>query len=147
MNFQMFKLVLERAEDEMAGWHHWLNAHEFGWTLGVGDGQGGLVCCDSWGRKESDATERLNWTEVFISITKFVFLPLTLQELHFAPIILCVKCVWSRSVVSDSLRPHGLLRPWDSPGKNTGVGCHFLLQGIFPTQGLNRGLLHWRQML
>ena len=51
------------TEDEMAGWHHWLNGRECGWTLGVGDGQGGLACCDSWGRKESDTTERLNWTE------------------------------------------------------------------------------------
>ena len=41
------------------GWHHWLNGHEFGWTPGVGDGQGGLACCSSWGRKESDT----NWTE------------------------------------------------------------------------------------
>ena len=49
------------TEDEMDGWHHWLNGHEFGWTLGVGDGQGGLACCSSWGRKESDTTERLNW--------------------------------------------------------------------------------------
>ena len=48
------------TEDEMTGWHHWLNGHEFEW---VGDGQGGLACCDSWGRKESDTTERLNWTE------------------------------------------------------------------------------------
>ena len=58
----------------------------------------------------------------------------------------------SRSVVSDSLRPHGLqparlLCPWDFLGKNTGVGCHFLLQRIFPTQGLNAGLPHCRQML
>ena len=45
------------TEDEMVGWHHRLNGHEFGWTLGVGDGQGGLACCDSWGRKESDMTE------------------------------------------------------------------------------------------
>ena len=45
------------TEDEMAGWHHRLNAHEFGWTPGVGDGQGGLVCWDSWGCKESDTTE------------------------------------------------------------------------------------------
>ena len=52
------------TEDEMAGWHHWLDAHEFGWTLGVGDGQGGLVCCDSWGCKESDTTEWLNWTDI-----------------------------------------------------------------------------------
>ena len=51
------------TEDEMAGWHHGLNAHEFGWTLGVGDGQGGLACCNSWGRKESDMTEQLNLTE------------------------------------------------------------------------------------
>ena len=48
------------TEDEMAAWHHQLNEHEFGWTPGVGDGQGGLACCDSWDRKESDTTERLN---------------------------------------------------------------------------------------
>ena len=52
------------TEDEMAGWHHRLDGREFGWTRGVGDGQGGLACCDSWGRKESDMTERLNWTEL-----------------------------------------------------------------------------------
>ena len=52
------------TEDEMAGWHHRLNGHEFEWTLGVGDRQAGLVCCDSWGRKESDTTERLDWTEL-----------------------------------------------------------------------------------
>ena len=51
------------TEDEMAEWHHWLDGRESEWTLGDGDGQGGLVCCDSWGLKESDATERLNWTE------------------------------------------------------------------------------------
>ena len=52
------------TEDEMAGWHHQLNGHEFGWILGVGNGQGGLACCDSWGRKESNTTERLNWAEL-----------------------------------------------------------------------------------
>ena len=52
------------TEDEMAGWHHRLDGCEFGWTPGVGDGQEGLVCCDSWGHKESDTTERLNWTEL-----------------------------------------------------------------------------------
>ena len=55
------------TEDEMAGWHHWLNAHEFGWTSRVGDGQGGLACCDSWSHKESDTTERLNWIECFLT--------------------------------------------------------------------------------
>ena len=53
------------TEDEIAGWHHRLNGHEFEWTLRDGDGQGGLACCDSWGHKESDTTERLNWTEHF----------------------------------------------------------------------------------
>ena len=45
------------TEDEMAGWHHRLKGHGFGWTPGIGDGQGGLMCCNSWGRKESDTTE------------------------------------------------------------------------------------------
>ena len=52
------------TEDEMAGWHHWLDGRDSEWIPGVGDGQGGLACCDSWGRKESDTTEQLNWTEL-----------------------------------------------------------------------------------
>ena len=52
------------TEDEMAGWHHQLDGHKFLWTPGVGDGQGDLACCDLWGRKESDTTERLNWAEL-----------------------------------------------------------------------------------
>ena len=48
----------------MAGWHHWLDGLESEWTPGVGDGQGGLACCDSWGRKESDTTERLIWSDI-----------------------------------------------------------------------------------
>ena len=51
------------TEDEMAGWHHQLDGHVFEWTPGVGDGQGGQECCDSWSHRESDTTERLNWTE------------------------------------------------------------------------------------
>ena len=51
------------TEDEMAGWYYQLNGREFEWTPGDGDGQGSLACCDSWGCKESDTTERLNWTE------------------------------------------------------------------------------------
>ena len=72
------------TEDEMAGWHHWLNGSESQWTLGVGDGQGGLACFNSWGRKESDTTERLNWTEL-----KHCFLSL-LQT----PGSLWLCCVW-----------------------------------------------------
>ena len=81
----------------------------------------GLACCSPWGCKESDMTWQLN--NNIISVLIF-------PSLH--------------SVVSNSLRPHGqyptrLCCPWDFPGKNTGVGCHFFLQGIFPTQGLNPG--------
>ena len=70
---------------------------------------------------------------------------------RFSNIFQCCKSV-SRSAVSDSLQPHGLsptrlLCPWDSPDKNTEVGSHSLLQGIFPTQGSNPGLLHCRQIL
>ena len=54
-------------EDDMAGWHHQLNRHGSEQTLGVGDGQGGLACCSSWGLKESDTTERPNLTEVHSS--------------------------------------------------------------------------------
>ena len=53
------------TQDEMAEWHRGLDGCESGWTPWVGDGQGGLACCDSWGFKESDTTERLNWTEVY----------------------------------------------------------------------------------
>ena len=55
------------TEDEMVRWHHRLYGHEFEQTPGVGDGQGSLVCCSPWGRKESDMTERLNWTEWWYS--------------------------------------------------------------------------------
>ena len=55
------------TEDYLVGWHHWLNGHEFGWTPGIGDGQGGLACCNSWGCKELDTTEWLNWTELMLT--------------------------------------------------------------------------------
>ena len=64
------------TEDKMAGWHHWLDEHEFEWTLGDSDGQGGLVCCHSWGHKESDMTERLNWTELNWNLEIFLVVKL-----------------------------------------------------------------------
>ena len=56
-------------QDEMAGWHHLLDGHESEWTPGDGDGQGGLVCCDSWGLKELDMTEGMKWTELNWSVS------------------------------------------------------------------------------
>ena len=59
------------TEDEMVGWHHWLDGRELERTPGVGDGQGGLACCDSWGRKELDTTERLIWSDLILCPTEF----------------------------------------------------------------------------
>ena len=53
-----------KTQNEMVGWHHRLNGHGSGWTLGADDGQGGLACCSSWGHKESDMTEGLNRIEL-----------------------------------------------------------------------------------
>ena len=58
------------TEDEMIGWHHWINGHRFGWTLGVDHGQGGLACCGSCGRKELDMTEWLNWIDSLTNISE-----------------------------------------------------------------------------
>ena len=58
----------ETMQDEIVGWHYWLNGHGFGWTPGIGDGQGGLSCCSSWGHRESDTTEWLNWTKLNYSL-------------------------------------------------------------------------------
>ena len=78
------------TEDEMAGWHHWLDGPESEWTPGVGDGQGGLACFDSWGRKESDMTEWLNWTEL-----KVITCPCSvlLKKLEGVAIFLYWKCI------------------------------------------------------
>ena len=59
------------TEDEMVGWHHQLNGHEFVQAPGVGDGQGGLVCCSPRGHKELDMTEQLNWTEMYTPLEEY----------------------------------------------------------------------------
>ena len=123
--------------DETAGWHHRLDGHEFEWTPGDGDGQGGLACCDSWGRRVGHnwATE-LNWRTVCWNLCLWFVQLVLLQRLIIDYFLIhgywlqsCTirKRKWSLSVMSDSLRPHGLwptrlLHPWDSPGKSTGVG-------------------------
>ena len=72
------------TEDEMVGWHHWLNGHEFEQAPETGDGQGSLVCCSLWGHKESDMTERLNWLKLvkIISMTKRDTVPFYVCVFH-----------------------------------------------------------------
>ena len=73
------------TEYEMVGWHHQLNGHEFGWAPGVGVGQGGLVCCSSWGRKELDMTDWLNWTEkdIYFKLSESIVIPFqTNKDFH-----------------------------------------------------------------
>ena len=111
------------TEDEMAGWNHWLNGHGFGWTLGVGDGQGGLACYGSWGLKESDTTERLNWTElnmtcpgeylftclfdIYISyLVRHQFRSLVHFKIQLFSLFLSFKsylCIWNTSVLLDTV--------------------------------------------
>ena len=78
----------------MVGWHHWLDGHEFEQALGVGDGQGSLVCCNPWGHKESDLTERLNWTELMR--------PHQRRQWHPTPVLLPGKSHGQRSLVGCS---------------------------------------------
>ena len=107
------------TEDETVEWHHQHTGHEFEKTPGDSEGQGSLVHCSLWGRKDSNTTT---------TMLKEKRLPTELVS-------------QSRLVMSDSLPPHGLYSPWNSPGRSTEVGRLSLLQAIFPTQGSNPGLL------
>ena len=118
---------------------------------GESQGRGSLMGCRLWGRAESDTTEatqqqqqqprnhlnKIKGTRGAQQIKR----PIIRDEIE-------KKESESHSfIVSDCLRPHGLYSPWDSPGQNTGVGSHLLLQGIFPTKGSNRGLPRCWQIL
>ena len=81
------------TEDEMAGWHHWLDGRESEWTLGDGDGYGGLACCNSWGHKESDMTEWLNWTA--LNWTPIPFLNQFVVPGHVGSLIPTPKQPWN----------------------------------------------------
>ena len=117
------------TEDEMAGWHHWLNGREFEWSPGVGDGQGGLACCDSLGRKESDTTERLHWTEP--SHDQFC---------------LCIRMMKAHSVTTRSLV---FLTVWTLKDHLTFPMSMWTHLGPLNTPSPSRWSLHaiWRHML
>ena len=89
----------------MAGWHHQLYGCEFEWTLGVGDGQGGLVCCSSWDHKESDTTEWLNWTELSATYCQR-------RQRQHTPVLLPGKSHGRRSLVSCSPWGHEESKSW-----------------------------------
>ena len=102
---------------------------------GESQGRGSLVGCRLWGR-----TVGHDWSDLAAAAASF-------ESLYFC-IYICICCLVAKPCPA-LLQPRGLwptkfLCPWDFPGKNTGVGCHFLLQGIFLTQGLNPHLLHWQ---
>ena len=111
------------TEDEMVGWHHWLNGHEFEKASGVGGGQGSLVCCSPWARKEPDMTERLNWTElywVYVAVHRFSLVVV------YRLLIAVTSLVAEHSVVV----AHGL---------HCLEACE-----TFPDKGLNLYPLHWQ---
>ena len=82
------------TEDEMTGWHHRPDGHEFKWAPGIGDGQGGLVCCNSWGLKESDTTERLNWTELK---------GLSISERFLCDFTICSYTLWNALIFKNHI--------------------------------------------
>ena len=96
------------TEDEMAGWHHWLDGHELEWTLGDGDGQGGLACCDSWGHKESDTSEwtELNWMYVGRNLNMFKSICETVGSLkiEYLDLTFIIKCnrilLWQVKIIN-----------------------------------------------
>ena len=87
------------TEDEMAGWHHRLAGRESEWTPGVGDGQGGLACCNSWGRKELDTTERLNWTESFSQLFRSKWSPRPIS-FNFLPLHWWIPSLFTRVFIT-----------------------------------------------
>ena len=123
---------------EMVGWHHRLNGHESEHALGDGEGQGSLACCSPWGRRvgsEWAAQSSSSWASLGLGKPTQACIPQALSVPLCGRFVLSLSPQSHREVVMDFL------------GKNTGVGCHFLLQEIFPTQGLNPGLPHCRQTL
>ena len=94
------------TEDEMVGWQHWLDGHEFDQALQAGSGQGGLVCCSPWGHKESDTNELLSWTEHCFSWTSSFIIVNEVKQISLADSV-CIY-VLSFTVIPNSLQPHGL---------------------------------------
>ena len=119
------------TEYEMSGWHHRLDGHEFGLALVVGDGQGGLACCDSWGHKESDMTERLSSTETMVEVMKIMMTSFKRPN----------ACPGTLTVPNPAAGPHPSMPPLKTPGLSQAslvqslVGSLLLSPGSWCTQG------------
>ena len=120
------------TEDEMDGWHHWLDGHEFKWTPGVGDGQGGLACCNSWGCKESDTTERLNWTEKQASWIKekytFVIL-IRYFKILLHRFCLILHCYQHYKIQKTKIMASGPITSWQIDGETVETVTDFIFGG------------------
>ena len=126
------------TEDEMAGWHHQLDRREFEWTPGVGDGQGGLACCNSWGRKESETTELLNWNELWFRaslVAQMVKRLPTMQETQ-------VQSLGQVDPLEKEMTPHSNTLAWkiprmEEPGRLQSVGLKRVRYGWITSLSLS----------
>ena len=127
-----------KTEDEMAGWHHRLNGHEFEWTLGDGDGQGGLVCWDSWGHKKSDTTERLNWPDVILFLQH--------QTLLSPPNTCATGCCFhfcsGSSFLLELFLPSSPVAYWTPTNLGSLFQCHIFCLFIEKQNARKNGKLH-----
>ena len=103
------------TEDEMAGWHHWLDGRDFEWTPGDGDGQGGLACCDSWGRKETHWATELNWRS-FLSDANIFYTHLTPLNIYMKVKFLFLKKCINPTQEGSALKTKS---PFKGPTSNT----------------------------
>ena len=128
----------ETTEDEMAGWHHWLDGRESKWTPEVGDGQGGLACCDSWGCKELDTTEWLNWIElnwIYLYLFSHTELKQLLYYLFFLP---SESCHCTSMAVKHSIIHGG---PWSKVVIQQ--GCQGIEMSEFANVAVFHAFFHW----
>ena len=126
------------TEDEMAGWHHWLDGPESEWTLGVGDGQGGLACWVSWGLKETDTTEPLNWTELILK-KNYINDPDNHDSVvtHLKQVILECEVKWTLESITINKASGGdgiLIEPFQVLKDDAVKVLHPLYQEIWKTQ-------------
>ena len=134
------------TEGKMTGWHHQLDGHEFGWTLGDSDGQGGLACCDSWGCKELDMTEWLNWLTLRLVLwlalasrtrQKYNFQPGPQETLRVRACPLALSLGWTRLGLPAGWREKKDERCVEQscPSKGTSQSCRESSQQIYRCLG------------